>query len=336
MAKHKKKQGSVRQAGTDEAAMTLASYGLSGTAAPPVEIDRRPAAKAAPEGQEAEGQGEGQESEELVEESTEAGASAEELAEIAQAAEEPEQTSEAEPSGDEPEEEEPKRRDEIAKLKKQLAEERRAKEAAEAQMRRLQSENDKFNAQMQRFWNELQALKEQSASANRTTQADSSLDIHDDEFINGKRLKEILKQHIQKQSAPSGKDTGQTDQDRQRWVAGHPEYKTLAAYINDKRLAFDPDMTSIPTDLVGLYHAAWVRKLKEDMEMLKAQHKKEIEKVRADERARRGQVPPTGPGANSARPESVGQPRDMSDVERQFMGFFRSRGGNPRLVGVRR
>src|SRR3990167_10354474 len=139
----------------------------------------------------------------------------------------------------------------IAKLETRIAK-------AEDMERRWQSRYDRAQAQLDR-------LLATQASPSTATDGDSVIEsLEDTGVVTGADLKKILKaasvrnsQHLAKTNA---------DSQRQAWVASRPDIQAVTTFMKDHDLyGEDSPLRQIPTDEVGLYHAALAMKLENDI-----------------------------------------------------------------------
>lgn len=175
------------------------------------------------------------------------------------------------------------------------------------------AKNQNFQEQMQNFHSELQTLKQQNAT--------ESVDIADDELVDGRMVKAFVKaqqQPVQPQTQPS--NASKSDKNVQAaWLNGRSDLTEVSQYITDNSLQSDPTINGLPTDKVGYYHAVKSMMLEGQIKAMEKNHKADLDKALAGQKkklAKKSKVTPTGgEGAGANRGDS------LSQTESEFMAF---------------
>lgn len=177
------------------------------------------------------------------------------------------------------------------------------------------AKNSQFHEQMQKFWTELQTLKNQ--------QANESVSIPDDDLVDGRTVKALLQAQndpVQPEPSPSQPRT-HSKEVQATWLNSRSDLTEVSKYISDNGLQSDPTINGLPTDQVGYYNAVKVRMLEGQMKAMEKSHKAEVEKALAGQKkklSKKAKVPPTGgEGAGAGR----GGSEPVSQFENEVMAW---------------
>lgn len=206
---------------------------------------------------------------------------------------------------------------------------------AEEMERRWQSRFDRAQAQLDR------ALANRAAPQPATEGDDVIESLQDTGVLTGADLKKVLRVAADKQHRHLEK--ARNDSERQQWVASRPDIQAVTAFMKEHDLyGEDSPLRQIPTDEIGLYHAARAMKLESEMEKLKADMKTLADKVKADTRKeltrpKRTPIPPTGGTGGPGKTRGYGDSLEpTSNSERNYLAFFEKIGMPARIVSARK
>jgi len=204
---------------------------------------------------------------------------------------------------------------------------------AEDDAKRWQSRYDKAQAENRRLLERIA-----SPSQDTNTGEDELSDIPDEDVLTGKQLKDVLARQHKRQAAMQ--QTGKAAEQRKNWVASRPDIQGVVKFMNENGL-FDEDssLSDMPTDEIGLYHAAKAMMLESEVKASRDTVKKEVEKALAAERKKLGSrkpVPPTGGTGAPQTSRSAGESLEPLPGENQYLNFFKGIGMPARVESARR